>query len=302
LTRTVPQQKKMVKVLSGIMEVILTPVSSGMDVKVNGAHVSINQGSTFVQKSQNGDLVTVIIKRFVDNVYLVNIPYQSLTVLTDGVSVEVVAPQVLKSRTAGLCGDMNGEDSADLKTPRMCIMKPKLAAISYMLNKSGSSSLFPACSGIPSEVRQEFERESRICTKEHIIPTPVMKVYESITSLNKPIISAHVVEKQLSQVCISKQMLKVCSSQSSSTLVSGSSMTGRLMSKPVSIKPKSVEFVCIERPSIMAQSLVKRALAGESLHLELDQLPIVYRKVEFEPVTCSESSVEEEPMSSGYGF
>jgi len=291
LTRTLPQQKKMVKVLSGMMEVVLTPVSSGMDIKVNGAHVNLKQGSTFVQKS-------VLIKRFVDNVYLVNIPNQSLTVLTDGVSVEVVAPQVLKSRAAGLCGDMNGEISADLKTPRMCIMKPKLAALSYMLNKSGSSSLFPTCSGIPSEVREEFERESRKCTKEQIIPTPVMKLYERISSLNMPTISAHVVEKQLSQVCISKQMLKVCSSQSSSTLVPGVSMTGRLMSKPLSIKPKSVEFVCIERPSTIAHSLVNRALAGESLNMELNQLPIAYRKVEFEPVVCSESSVEQEPISS----
>merc|ERR1719423_408964 len=63
--------------------------------------------------------------------------------------VEVVAPQLLKSRAVGLCGDMNGERSADLKTPGMCVMRPHLAALSYLINKSGSASGFERCSGIP---------------------------------------------------------------------------------------------------------------------------------------------------------
>merc|ERR1719184_513900 len=241
VTRTVPVQKKLVKILAGINEIILTPVSAGMDVKVNGVHVTV--------------------------------PSQALTVITDGESIEVIAPQVLKSRAAGLCGDMNGEVSADLKTPGMCIMKPQLVALSYMLNKSGSSPSFPSCSGIPSELRAEFERESRTCIREEIIPTPVSQLLERITSLNKPTLTAHVVEKKLSQVCISRQMVKVCSSQSS-PLVSGTSVTsGRLMSRPLSIKPKLVEFVCVAPPSTLARTLIGRALAGESLYLELSQLP-----------------------------
>merc|ERR1712219_79065 len=61
-----------------------------------------------------------------------------ITVLSNGVMVEVVAPQLLKSRAVGLCGDMNGERSADLKTPGQCVMRPHLAAVSYLINKSGS--------------------------------------------------------------------------------------------------------------------------------------------------------------------
>jgi len=296
LTRTVPQQKKMVKILSGIVEVILTPVSSGMDVKINGAHVTIKQGTTFTKETAG--VTNVVIMRHVDNVYHVIVPSQSLTVLTDGESVEVVAPQVLKSRAVGLCGDMNGETSADLKTPQMCIMKPEIAAVSYILNKSGSSPKFASCSGIPTELRAEFKRESRTCIKEEIIPTPVNKLLESIISMSKPTLTAHVVEKKLSQVCISKQMVKVCSSQSS--MVSGSSLTGNLIMG--SIKPKSVEFVCIERPSVLSTSLINRALAGESLYHELSELPIAYSKVEYEPLVCSESMVGKVSRPSSQGI
>merc|ERR1719378_596844 len=70
------------------------------------------------------------------------------------------------------------------------------------------------------------------------------------------------------KLCISKQMVKTC------------------LSKPLSIKQKSVEFVCISQPSTLARSLEKRALSGESLFQEISQLPTVFRKVEFEPVAC----------------
>jgi len=300
VTRTIPQQKKMVKILSGIEEVILTPVSSGMDVKVNGEHVTIAPGSTYVKELSAG-VISVWIKRHADNVYHVIVPSQSLTVMTDGESVEVIAPQVLKSRAAGLCGDMNGETSADLKTPGMCIMRPQLAALSYMLNKSGSSPSFPSCSGIPSGLKAEFELESKTCVKETIIPTPVLSLVERISTLNKPTLTAHVVERKSSQVCISKQMLKVCSSQGSpvhGSPVHSSGMSGRIMSKPLSIKPKFVEFVCVNRPSILGESLTNRALAGDSLYLALNQLPVAYSKVEYQPETCSESLVGGQSHSS----
>merc|ERR1712029_1320570 len=78
----------------------------------------------------------------------------------------------------------------------------------------------------------------------------------------------HIVEKQSAHLCISKQMVKMC------------------LSEPLSIKQKSVEFACVPRPSVLARSLEKRALSGGVLFQEISQLPTVFRKVEFEPVTC----------------
>merc|ERR1719378_198269 len=107
---------------------------------------------------------------------------------------------------------------ADLTTPRMCVMRPRLAALSFML-PSGS------CSGIPAPLKKEFEHESKICARQTIVPTPVDKLYERISVLNHPTGMTHVVEKQSGKLYISKQMVKTC------------------LSKPISIKQRSVEFV-----------------------------------------------------------
>merc|ERR1712029_624688 len=36
-----------------------------------------------------------------------------------------------------------------LKTPGMCVLRPRLAALSFMLNKSGAEPGFVRCSGLP---------------------------------------------------------------------------------------------------------------------------------------------------------
>merc|ERR1719175_581844 len=163
---------------------------------------------------------------------------------------------------------MNGERTADLKTPGMCILRPRLAALSFMLNKSGAKAGFERCSGLPATLKEEFVRESTKCPREVMIPTPVTKLYEHISVLNVPAGMKHIVDKQSNQLCVSKQIVKTC------------------LSKPLSIKQKSVEFSCVSHPSMLSRSLEKRALAGESLIQEIGQLPTVFRKVEFEPVAC----------------
>merc|ERR1711973_180237 len=242
-TKTVSGEKKMVKILSGITE------------------------AKVVKKTVQGKIAAMVMM-FQDGVVSVHVPEQGITVLSNGVMVEVVAPQLLKSRAVGLCGDMNGERSADLKTPGQCVMRPHLAAVSYLINKSGSASGFERCSGIPSALKTEFKTESAKCARETVIPTPVSILAERISLLNRPVGMTHVVEKQSTKLCISKQMVKTC------------------LSKPLSIKQKSVEFSCVSHPSMLSRSLEKRALAGESLIQEIGQLPTVFRKVEFEPVAC----------------
>merc|ERR1712137_716549 len=268
-TKTVSGEKKMVKILSGITEAKIVPEGSSLKVLVNGEQIHPIVGKV-VKKTVQGKIAAMVMM-FEDNVVSVYVPEQGLKVLSDGSRIEIVAPQLLKSRTVGLCGDMNGEVTADLKTPGMCVMRPHLAAITYMLNKSGSESGFERCSGLsglPSGLKQEFQRESTQCSRETIIPTPVSKLYERISVLNKPTGMSHIVDKQSTKLCISKQMVKTC------------------LSKPLSIKQKSVEFACISQPSTLASSLEKRALSGESLFQEISQLPTVFRKVEFEPVAC----------------
>merc|ERR1719392_221814 len=138
LNSPVQSQRKVVKILSGISEVEMIPTSAGlMKVTLNGEELTLpTVGEQLIKRDQEGRIF-LIVQRFQDAVF-VHLPQQMLKVLSNGSVIEVVAPQLLKSRAVGLCGDMNGERSADLKTPRMCVLRPRLAALSFMLNKSGA--------------------------------------------------------------------------------------------------------------------------------------------------------------------
>merc|ERR1711982_262903 len=176
-------QRKIVKILSGIYEVQMVPTSAGlMKVTLNGEELTLpTVGEQLIKRDQVGRIL-LIVQRFQDAVF-VHLPQQMLKVLPNGSVIEVVAPQLLKSRAVGLCGDMNGERSADLKTPRMCVLRPRLAALSFMLNKSGAQAGFERCSGIPATLKEEFVRETTKCPREVIIPTPVSRLYERISLL-----------------------------------------------------------------------------------------------------------------------
>merc|ERR1711962_1451207 len=268
-TKTVSGEKKMVKILSGITEAKIVPEGSSLKVLVNGEQVHPIVGKV-VKKSVQGKIAAMVMM-FQDGVVSVHVPEQGITVLSNGVLVEVVAPQLLKSRAVGLCGDMNGERSADLKTPGQCVMRPQLAAVSCLINKSGSASGFEHCSGIPSSLKTEFQTESAKCARETVIPTPVSILAERISLLNRPVGMTHVVEKQSTKLCISKQMVKTC------------------LPKPLSIKQKSVEFSsspthpCCLAPLRSAPLLVspssRRSVSSQlsSARLSLSQLPASLR-------------------------
>merc|ERR1711931_167746 len=163
---------------------------------VNGKQLSLPAvGEQLIKKSPEGKIL-VILQHFKDNVVSVYVPEQGLQVLSNGIMIEVVAPQLLKSRTVGLCGDMDGEKSADLRTPRMCIMRPHLAALSFIVNKSGSAPGFERCAGIPSALKPEFVRLSTECPREVIIPTPSVLA----RSLEKRALSGEVLFQEISQL------------------------------------------------------------------------------------------------------
>merc|ERR1712029_1147768 len=183
-TRTVSNSHKAVKILSGITEIHMIPTKTGFTrVMVNSEELIIpTVAEQKIQMNHEGKTLAIL-ERFKDDVVSVYIPEQGLRVLSNGSIIEVVASQLLKSRTVGLCGDMNGERTWDLKTPRMCVLRPRLAALSFMLNKSGAKAGFERCSGIPATLKEEFVRETTKCPREVIIPTPVSRLYEHISLL-----------------------------------------------------------------------------------------------------------------------
>merc|ERR1712029_575165 len=97
-TRTVESKKKIVKILAGITEVQIIPVAGSMKVLVNGQPITLPAiGEQLIKKTPQGKIL-LIVQHFEDNVVFVHVPEQGLKVLTNGSMVEVVAPQLLKSR------------------------------------------------------------------------------------------------------------------------------------------------------------------------------------------------------------
>ena len=180
LTRTISGEQKMVKVLSGQAKVEVIPESGSLKLKVNGQVQTINQGKPFVVKdTQTGESIAEI-KYYQDGVYQIYAPLQMMHVITDGKRIEIVAPQLLKNRALGLCGNMNGEEVADLPTPKKCIMQPKLAAVSYMLNQNGNEPTFAQCPKAAQQDLVAYQREDQICTKEEIVKTPILAIFEQV--------------------------------------------------------------------------------------------------------------------------
>jgi len=274
LTRTL-NQRKVVKVLAGVSEITVTPIPSGsFQVKINGKSVHLAKGETVREKSHATGQTIVELKRYRDDVYYIYVPSQGIQVLTDGQHVEVVVPEYLRTRAAGLCGDLNGESTADLKTPETCITKaPRYTAFSYMLNKEGSSraSAGPVCSGIPAGERAIYRQEVSRCTKKEAIPTPLTKL--SVEAVRQEKVLRHVVKLTPGQVCISRQKVTVCNPE------------GGVLEREGS-KPIRVEFGCVSRTSSKGQTLQRKAFSGELELEELEQLPTKYWSIEYEPVTC----------------
>ena len=103
-----------------------------------------------------------------------------VTVLVDHERLEILSYQHLFRNTAcGLCGDLNGEKSADMKSSKMCLMsKPKLAGFSYMIEDGN-------CQGIPTEHRTRFNKEQSKCEKISEIPTKISQLLRYNQMQNK---------------------------------------------------------------------------------------------------------------------
>jgi len=168
MARNLQGVSKEVKILAGVAEVLMTPISTTkmkIQMNLNGEQqiVQVQPGMVKVIRDVN-DLEILHIKRFEDDVYAVHAVQEHLMVLFNGKHAQIFGSPLMRSRSAGLCGDLNAETTADLKTPERCIMsQPRFAAYSYMIQES--------CQGIPSQDLAKYQQEKTKCVKQEIIPT-----------------------------------------------------------------------------------------------------------------------------------
>merc|ERR1739842_175502 len=79
------------------------------------------------------------------------------------------------------------------------------------------------------------------------------------------------------KVCISKQMVKICSKVNKSEIKEP---------KPIKVQRKKLEYVCEEASTHLAQQLEHRAKSGEVMTMEVMTSMAAFSKFEYEPVIC----------------
>merc|ERR1712179_652171 len=182
LAQNTTRQEMIVKIIAGKDKIQIGSSSRGTEVLINGQHKTIYPGQKVYHYAQDqrypsgaGRLVATIRRYNNEDVYYVYVAQHGLKVVTDGKRVEVIPPQFLHRRTVGLCGNLDGERFACVKSPGQCVMRPTLAAMSYMLNENGKCSVQ---SVFPGQFA-EYQKELNHCHKDQDVPTPITPIFEN---------------------------------------------------------------------------------------------------------------------------
>jgi len=169
MARNLQGDSKEVKILAGVAEVLMTRISAAnmkIQLNLNGEQQIVEVQPNEVKVIRHNGLEILHIRRSEDNVYAVYAVQEHMMVIFCGKHAQIFGNPLLRARSCGLCGDLNTETTADLKTPERCIMsRPRFAAYSYMIQDS--------CQGIPSQDLARYQQEKSRCVKQEIIPTPL---------------------------------------------------------------------------------------------------------------------------------
>ena len=88
-----------------------------IQLNLNGQQQIVEVLPGEVKVIRHNGLQILHIKRFEDNVYAVHALQGQLMVMFCGKHVQIFGNPLLRARSCGLCGDLNAETTADLKTP-----------------------------------------------------------------------------------------------------------------------------------------------------------------------------------------
>jgi len=235
-------------------------------IKVNGEQKVMKMQSwdylehEFVELEKNyyGDANTYLTS-YKDGVYAIVSKLYGIAVFADGESLEVRTFQhSLRNKACGLCGDLNDEKTADMKSASMCIMSsPQLAAYSYMVPDN-------TCKGVPTEHLNQFKAETDKCAKKVLVPTKVTEVLQQKTVIAQK----HLVEESINQVCMSKKQIPVCAP---STV-------------PKEVVLEEVPFFCVPKDTAGA-TLMRIAEHGEKIQ-SVEEYPTIFVKKVSHPIRC----------------
>merc|ERR1712142_14662 len=204
------------------------------------------------------------VTKYMDGVVTIYSLKYGVEVIADVERLEVLSyPIIFRNKVTGLCGDLNGEWIADLKSPKQCIMPiPKLTAMTFMLEDG-------KCTGIPKQARSEMKKFEHKCIEKKDIPTKVTEVFETHTVLKGKSDESelkHIFEEYGEKICVTKEMVRICNK-----------------TYPKEIVPKKVPFTCFSGPK--AEVIKRRIIAGEPIE-ELSTHPTEFMQTIYESKQC----------------
>merc|ERR1711962_612476 len=200
-----------------------------------------------------------------DGVYEIFSMRHGLTIRADSESAEVKAFHGrLRNLACGLCGDLNDEKTACVKSAQQCVMSsPRLAAYSYMMEDG-------QCAGIPAQEKVVFQEETKECVRKEVLPSQVLDIFRnrqlSVKRGQTPM--KHMDMDHGQKICISMKQVQMC---------------------PITVTPAEIEsiempFFCVARDQ-EGRSLQKLAQSGDKI-IEAPRFPIAFTSIVQVPKRC----------------
>jgi hypothetical protein len=232
-------------------------------LEVDDKKVSLNKNEKKTIKIESDSLLKgeVTLYWHSDNVVEVNTPHSRITHKGRVVYVEEKSLMADGSH-CGLCGDYSMIKSADIKSPKECVLSTnKLAAKSYRVKSS-------QCKPLPESISKKIRSEEEKCNKQTTKRTEVSSIYRKAgQDLHHSL--RHSVITQEDKVCFSREQLVHCINRS----------------QPRELRDWSLNYVCFPNGD-EAESYRQRCESGENLVSEFRSKEISFTTVMKRPTTC----------------
>merc|ERR1712241_509835 len=228
--------------------------------------VKVFIGSTDVTMRPEGE--NVIVK---DNVVILK--SSKISVLFDGKRIKLEGSNLMKNKLCGLCGDNNNNKLGDVPSPRKCLLSsPELEVASYRVSLPSKS-----CSPLPSQVKEELERETERCVRFYGKPSGGMSSYISTLSGSESLSASEcmkhcheVIDKHSrNEYCFSRIPLVECGDAC----------------QAVGMREKRVSFTCMSKSDRRTMRILEKIRAGKVVP-ELMNLPESFSHEKSVPVEC----------------